>query len=136
MALVNYIEWQPKFVLNLDPIDQHHMNLVELINDFHTAVENELDEELLIKIFARLREYADYHFRVEEALMVHNDYPETDEHIANHRAFTSNIGRLESHFVKDERVSSQVLVYLKGWLEQHILVIDRQLADHVHAHKR
>lgn len=131
---MSYIDWQEKFVLGVEPLDQHHRNLVDLINDYHMAVESGLDEELLVRIFTRLRDYAEYHFSVEEALMAQNDFPATASHLAQHKAFTENIGQLESSFVRDHRVSQQVLSYLRNWLVQHILVIDRELAEHVKSH--
>lgn len=112
-------------------MDQHHHNLVALINDFYLSVNRGLDSELRSTIFSRLREYADYHFKVEEALMAYHGYPESPAHIAEHRLFVNNVGRLEKTFAQDPLLAQQVLQYLKQWLEQHILVIDRQLAEHI-----
>ncbi len=129
-----YIVWSPVFELGLEPIDTHHRNLVELINDFHIAVESHLDDEVLVRIFHRLREYGDYHFRVEEAMMIHADFPGAEAHLAAHRSYRENIATLEMNVIRDHRVSQQVLAYLKHWWEQHILVIDREMANHTRAH--
>ncbi|MCW5828877.1 MAG: hemerythrin family protein [Deltaproteobacteria bacterium] len=130
---MSYIVWRPDFDLGIPVLDQHHHNLVALINDFHLSVNRGLDSELCSTIFSRLREYADYHFKVEEALMAHHGYPESPDHIAEHRLFVNNVGRLEKTFAQDPLLTQQVLQYLKQWLEQHILVIDRQLAEHIKA---
>ena len=109
------------YLVGVTVIDYEHAFLIDYIN----KLENK--EAHVGAILEGLSNYANRHFLVEEELMVAYDYPQRDEHKRAHAEFRSKIASLWDDS-GSPMVSSAVVAFLKGWLVDHIITIDKAFA--------
>jgi len=125
-----YFEFDDSLKVGNKIIDQEHAVLIEYINLLQKSVENEISDTLLIQVLDGLIDYTKTHFFVEEELMKAMDYPEASVHLSAHESFRNKIDGLKASFEQDgTNISGDVLEFLKDWLTNHILKVDRRLSD-------
>ncbi len=57
-------------------------------------------------------------------------YPDEEKHKAAHEGFRNKLAELVNNYNNsDAAISGNVLAFLKDWLTEHILKIDRKLSD-------
>ena len=123
MALV---EWDDKYSVHVEEIDNQHKKLLELIDVLNEAVGKEGDKEVVDDVLKELHEYAIYHFKTEEDYFHKFKYSESASHEEEHRGFVQRIKAFE-YLYKSGRVTlagTSVLMYLLEWLMAHIVVED------------
>lgn len=127
-------DWNDTFRVNVAAIDEQHKKLVGLINEFHDSTEKRRADEILARLLADLLDYADYHFRTEEALMNEHGYPGRGTHVGDHDDFRDRVlhfERIRSWVNQD--MSSDIAQFLTNWLTFHIKGTDRQLGKFLNA---
>ena len=118
-------------------IDEQHMILVNLLNEASEKLSSDNSQALLLQITQDLLAYALYHFETEEALMLRYDYKHADEitmqrHLKEHRDFSQQVLALREQLQAGKKVdSSKLISFLRQWLLNHILKIDKALARQV-----
>ena len=84
-----------------------------------------VDSETISDTLTRMTEYADYHFKSEEAFMQKYAYPEYEAHRLEHIAFMRKTAELAMGTMAYKKsIPTDLLEYLKSWLVEHILVTD------------
>jgi len=124
------ILWNQNFSMGSPIIDAHHQKLIGYINDLDHAIEGrKASAQYLLELAQKLHDYTQYHFKVEEEYMQRFGYPEFEAHRDEHEAFIAEVVRLKQSLATDARGAGVRLTsYLKSWLIQHILVIDKEYA--------
>lgn len=119
------IVWNPSMSVGDNRLDNEHMVLIEVINQLVIA-DNRRDRHILEMTIDELISYASFHFRHEEEYMARAGYPGRDDHIGQHRAFTNKMLRVRDSFLTHRRmaVGDEILIFLRHWLTQHILIED------------
>jgi hemerythrin-like metal-binding protein len=114
-------------------LDSDHKALVQLINQLHNALEDKKESSILDQIFESLVAYIELHFEREEQVMEACGYPEISEHKEEHLCFTQNMHYMRHRYFNGEgaEVSRELLVYLKDWLNNHILIQDMAYKPYV-----
>ncbi|MEQ8264145.1 GGDEF domain-containing protein [Pseudohaliea sp.] len=124
--------WDEHFITGIEAVDDQHRALVDLINDFGRSLcDGSLSPRDCAAVVARLRNYTEYHFREEEALMRGRGlHPLAREnHEQAHRAFEVEVERLERDLaIMEEDEARGLHDYLVHWLGYHILGIDQSMA--------
>lgn len=101
--------------------DKQHQVLFELIDQLK-------EENVSPQIFARLTEYAESHFSLEEEYMAKLQYPDMKEHIAAHNKFRKELNDMILHqHSYDETLRSSLSMFLTEWLKLHVFGIDKKL---------
>ncbi len=126
--------WSDGFSIGLQKVDEQHATLVGILNQLarhHTG--NVADEDLL-RVFDELVSYTVYHFATEEALM--DEFRVAERHSLAHRRahqeFVEQALAARRDAEKSPReVTGNLLAFLTNWLIQHILGMDRRLADEI-----
>jgi len=125
-----YIEFNDSLKVENKLIDQEHATLIDYINLLQKAIENETSVKIVGQVLEGLTEYTKTHFFVEEEMMKAFAYPDVDKHKAAHEGFKSKLAKLiEDYSNGDTQISGSTLEFLKDWLTEHILKIDRKLSD-------
>ena len=116
------LRWEEKYRVGNEQIDQEHLYLFQLINEFYDAFVEKRERALLLNLLNRLVDYAERHFTNEEALMKSAGYVALDEHRAHHEKLFEQIFALNAKF-NDRAVNPthDTVLFLKGWLGEHIL---------------
>ncbi len=82
----HYVEWKDEYSVGVKSIDDDHKKLLNLINNFQTAVRyrtgKAFEKESLDEVIA----YTKYHFDREEKMMQEAGYPDIEAHKEIHRA--------------------------------------------------
>lgn len=127
---MDYIKFDDSLRVGNKIIDQEHAILIEYINLLQKAVENQSGDRVLHQVLQGLIEYTKTHFFVEEELMKAFKYPDYDGHKSAHEIFKKKIENLNKNVEQaDMNISDSVLLFLKQWLTDHILKVDKKLSD-------
>jgi hemerythrin len=129
--------WSKYFETGLTEVDQQHIKLVLLINNFDSLVQNSKTSPQDIEtVFRELVDYTQYHFREEEAMMVSVglDARFVNKHIEIHVAFLDEIIKLNDEFHHQNlHLPKRMLSFLVQWLAFHILGVDQSMSRQVSA---
>jgi hemerythrin len=124
-----YLEWSPMFSVGVSRLDEQHKRLFVLMNDFCEAHAQHRGHEQVPAVLNRLIQYAQHHFRDEEAMMESAGYGNLEAHQAVHEQLTEQIFALHSSFESgDLKTTDQLQAFLRDWLIKHIMQVDMQYA--------
>ena len=132
-----FLEWDPRFSVRIAEIDQQHKKLIGLINRLHEsmqqaggrdALETAIEElSAQATVINEMVEYSSYHFSTEEKYMRQYMYPDFEKHKKEHEYFINKVQTLKSDFDGGQAIlSSQIMEFLKNWLSDHILGMDKK----------
>lgn len=128
-------EWNEGFCTGISSIDEQHKALVGYINKLHDSLLKGHTEKDLIPILEGLIDYTNGHFKHEEQLFEKYSYPHAKEHVDGHQELLDQV--LEFRKRVDSEVGllgSELLVFLKGWLLNHIMNEDMQYKNYLIEH--
>ena len=122
------IIWDQSFETGIAEIDTQHQRLVEIINSLADGIGHASMDDLH-NILAQLKEYANYHFRAEETIMEAAGYAELEGHRDEHLAFVDQILLFDLDVIlASEGLAWDMFHFLRGWLTNHILVVDKKFS--------
>lgn len=125
-------EWDDKYELGIQEIDEHHQKLVELLNNTYKAILYSTDKDAVQTILSELEKYTDYHFGTEVQMMKEASYPELVTHASNHNTFKKQIAVLtQSYHSGAPHVNTDIVLFLWDWLQMHILKDDKDMAAYL-----
>ena len=131
----NLIDWSDDLSVGIEEIDQQHRILVGMLNELHEAIHQHKGTEATTQILKRLADYTLIHFSVEEGMMRLLDYPDYDEHKAEHDNLIEEIQELQTKVAAGKKsVNFELLHFLKLWLSNHIQESDRHYIPHFMSH--
>jgi len=124
------IEWTKEFEI-CEIIDAQHKKLFDIINNFF----NEYlyaEKNSVQKAIEELEKYTHFHFETEEKLFKKYEYQLTNNHIKEHRDFEKEIKSFAKRYKKkDSSLSNNIIVFLKEWLVNHILITDMKFKNKI-----
>lgn len=124
---MEFIQWTDKLSVDVSKIDNEHKQLVAMINQLFTAMQEGKSQEIVRPILENMVSYAKGHFATEEKYFEQLGYPQAEDHIAEHKDFIASVNQ----FIRDYKagkvaLSTEILKFLKDWLSKHILGSDKQ----------
>lgn len=126
----HYIEWSDDYSVGIDSIDQQHKKLVNLINQFQTALDYPTGETFEREAMDELVDYTKTHFTYEEGLMEQNGYPDFEPHKAQHKKMIDEVNKVLTEFEHDhDKAMEHALKYLRNWLINHINGTDKEYSS-------
>ena len=125
-----FVEWSDALSVGIQEIDEQHKVLINLINRlFDETVVNQSSAGVVEEVLRELVEYTVVHFAVEESLFRIFDYPEIDTHMKRHADLKEQVLELQKKIKQGETiVNSDLLMFLRKWLTNHILQEDKLYA--------
>jgi hemerythrin len=127
------ITWDSSFETGIPEIDAQHRHLVEIINTLSDDIGHATKNALAATI-VQLKEYAQYHFRTEEGIMEQSGYKELEEHRDEHERFVDQILLFDLDIIlATEGLAWDMLYFLRGWLTNHILQVDKKFSASIQA---
>jgi hemerythrin-like metal-binding protein len=128
------LEWSDKYLIGQPTIDQQHRGLFQLVNRVIDACEQGGDSELLSDALHAMTSYAQEHFSAEEELMAAHGFPELGLHSEAHLGFVERTATMALKAVGgDPSILVELAVFLRIWLDQHVLRMDMRLKAHLEA---
>ncbi len=129
------IEWNDELSVGIHEIDQQHHMLVDILNEFHDAIQQHKGTDVASAILERLADYTRIHFAVEESIMRLLAYPDYRAHKALHDELIEQLMELAVKFAAGKKsVNFELLHFLRIWLTRHIQEDDMAYRDHFLRH--
>ena len=138
---MTFVTWKDSLLTGIEAIDNDHMMLFDLVEQFHEAYMTGRGPEAMEPVFEQLMAYTDYHFQREEDLFFGEGFPESENHRDSHEALKSEVQALYQRFLKGELqgeetdLGLELLAFMKNWLHFHIMEEDMMFRDFIAAKK-
>jgi len=135
---VESFHWDKHFETGLDEVDKQHRHLVDVVNRFGDLLSKleGVSFSDIETVFNELANYAQYHFKEEEAMMLQMglDARYVANHIQSHVNFLQEVTRMrEGVSLQNINAAEPLLKFLTYWLAFHILGTDQSMARQVRA---
>jgi hemerythrin len=125
------IKWSDSYSVGFDEIDNQHIHLVDLINQFYNAFREGKANEFLDTVYKEILLYTDYHFASEEKYMKQYNYPDLEAHKVLHTGFIDKINDMLSEYKSGKlTISYELMNFLRDWLLNHINGTDMDYAKY------
>jgi hemerythrin len=123
------MEWNEEYNVGVTIIDRQHRKLVGLLNDLYEGIRQRKGSGVVQQVLRALVSYTEGHFLTEERLMKKHDYPEYARHKVEHDALVIKVEDFQKKSLAGKKaVSVEVLLFLRDWLNNHILGTDKKFA--------
>jgi hemerythrin len=125
-----FMEWNESYSVKVAEIDVQHKHLIDLINRLFEAMSVGKGSEVMGSILNDLIDYTKNHFANEEKLMKSFNYPQSVTHKLEHDTLTNQVIDLQGEFASGKSmISVKVMNFLKDWLKNHILQVDKKFGE-------
>ncbi len=122
--------WKETYSVHIGALDRQHQQLFGMISELNDALTAGRGNEVVGKILDQLLDYTLSHFAAEEKLLERYGYDGLPEHRAKHQELTARVSGLMQEFkAGNVGVSVSLMLFLRSWLKDHILGIDKQYSD-------
>jgi hemerythrin-like metal-binding protein len=123
------IQWSNSLSVGVEAIDKQHQRLIDMINELNDAMRQGKGREVAGKIIDGLVSYTRTHFTFEEKYFAQYGYPESEQHINEHKQFERKASEFRRDFGKGKlTLSMQIINFLSDWLRTHIQGSDQKYA--------
>jgi hemerythrin-like metal-binding protein len=127
------INWDSKkMATGVPEVDAQHQEWIRRYNEFDAAVSQGKGLEVVRSTLDFFANYAETHFKLEEAFMDERHCPAAEANRAGHAQMRSILAGFKT-YVKRQGVSmievATLRLEMQEWLVKHILTIDIQLRD-------
>lgn len=124
-------QWSDSYSVGVQEIDEQHKELVDLLNQLHTAIMEKHGSEASRRILDELADYTKTHFMVEESLMRISNYPDFETHKQIHEDLIGQVVSLQQKLDDGQtKISFELLHFLKVWLMNHINEADKRFGSY------
>ncbi len=123
------LAWTEYYTVYVREMDEHHQELFIIINELFDYVGKcKNNKETILRLLKRLKDYANYHFSAEEALLDKYDYPGLEEQKDSHKYFIDKIAEFQKDFEegKFSTLPGSLLKFTRDWIREHIVKVDRK----------
>lgn len=126
------IAWTREISVGVVRFDEEHQTLLAMLNELGQGIAAGQGGEAAVRTSARMRAYAQQHFKTEEEAMIATRYPVRTSHVAEHDIFIEKVLDLEDILSRGEIIPAMDLwTFLRNWLSEHIQGPDKLLGEHV-----
>ncbi len=123
---MSQLKWSDSMSIGVPKFDSHHRRMMDLVNEYVTALESNQGNDALAPMLMALYEYTKMHFNSEEAYLTEIGYPEAASHKKEHDDLAKQVLAYHEKIKHNQNVDSvAVMNYLKEWLIKHIEESDR-----------
>ena len=122
VSIRRMIEWTPDLSTGVPLLDEQHKTLFQWLSELESAT---ADQRTLFGVYVitRLKHYVREHFAAEEALMKAADFPDLEQHRAEHAKFRARLEELQLKSIGED-ISTDTVQFLTHWLTNHITRTD------------
>jgi hemerythrin len=124
--------WRDEFCVGNPDVDRQHKELFQLLDKLHDAVTGGDGNIMVGEVLEQLLSYTQEHFYQEEALLREVDYPELLNHIKEHEELVGTVQHKLNAFKQGDKVLNiELLEFINGWWNRHILNSDKRFAAYM-----
>ncbi|MBD3661879.1 MAG: hemerythrin family protein [Arenibacter algicola] len=131
--MTDRVVWTEDMSVGCEALDNDHKVLVQALNDYIDAMENDEGVFVTDGIFSVLVDYTNYHFAREEKIMEAAGYDDLETHKKAHEGLKEQLLDCRTRFMlnPNSELEEEVREFLYNWLQTHILVKDMDYRDAV-----
>lgn len=129
------IEWTDDLSVGIELIDSQHKTWIEYYNNTADAIIGQHAPEQIARTLGFLTNYTEVHFSTEEQAMQNCNYPDYQQHKAQHDALRKTLVNITNDFMVDcmaDKLGEAVEKFLGNWLILHIRSTDIRFAAFTH----
>lgn len=127
---MSMVAWSDEYSVEIQELDEQHKCLIRIINELYDALAKKADRDVINDVLDKLVEYTKIHFTVEESLMRIFNYADYEQHKAIHDDIVGKVVTYQGKFrAGDDSVGMDLLMFLKGWLFDHINKVDKSYSS-------
>ena len=127
-------DWDESYDVKVERFNDQHKHLFQIVKDLYAAMENKDDRLALAQIINNLIRYSREHFTEEEVALLNTQYPTYEKHRKQHKAFIDKIEQFAADYNSGQHLLHfDILLFLKNWVLQHILVADKAFGEHLNS---
>ncbi len=120
------------YSVKINFVDEQHNTIFNYINQIHAAIKTRQPQAEMAKTLTALAEFTTMHFGEEEKVMTEHNYPDYPNHKKIHTALLAKVGEIVNKMSSGEEVDLVgVMVFLKDWLQVHILQVDKKYGPYL-----
>jgi hemerythrin len=99
-----------------------------LINQlYEEVIVKSANREIIEEALTELVQYTEVHFGLEEDLLAKSGYPDLEAHRQHHRELKGRLFEIHKKAKKNQMAgNTELLGFLKRWLQSHIMIEDRR----------
>ena len=114
------IEWKKEYAVGVPAVDTDHRELIDLINDLYEQLQSGRYSVNMNDFLGEVYDSMARHFAREEEVMNMNEYPQYEEHKADHERVLEDINNImydyQDGLLKDDAIMAEML---EGWFSNH-----------------
>jgi hemerythrin-like metal-binding protein len=119
------LTWSAKYNLGITFADNHHKELLDVINRLHQALVESKGKVAIGQTLNELIRYAKVHFAAEEKVLQSYGYPDSSGHHSDHECLAYALLEFYQKVMSDEAgMAAGSADFLKRWLGTEILEAD------------
>ena len=125
--------WDARLSTGVSLLDEQHIALFDCLQYLERATA----QKAMLATFHAMEQLSRYvrdHFSAEEHLMKVSCYPGLAEHVNEHRVFCDKLFELRKTYL-DHDISSDLIDFLRAWLEQHVAQTDMAYVPYLKGHR-
>ncbi len=130
-------DWSDDYLIGIDEVDGQHKGFFQAAHRLYDHILNCEGEKAVEEAVEFLRDYADEHFRTEEAFMQKHGFPGFERHRKLHADFLEGLDMLSDDlrvFGPSQHLADRALEVAQDWLIDHITEEDMQYVKYVKEH--
>ena len=127
-------DWPDEYLVGIEEIDHQHKGFFEAAQGMYDGILNCEGQKVAEDSVAFLKDYANRHFRAEEAFMEKHRYPGIEQHKKLHAKFFEALDMLVDDLQvlgPSQRLADRALEISQDWLVHHIAEEDAQYVTYV-----
>jgi hemerythrin len=123
------IKWSEKFSIGVEEVDYEHRELMSLVNDVISTMENDESVDTVLDALGELHAKVSAHFALEELVMRRRAYPDYMPHKEDHERLLDEIRDLMDAYEdgKYAETREQFLNDITEWFVHHFSTMDAKL---------
>ena len=129
-------DWSDVYLIGIAEIDRQHQGFFTASHQLYEGILDREGKDAVGPAISFMREYAEKHFRTEEAFMRKYAYPGLADHLRQHAAFFKRLDELENDlmiFGPSQDLADRALDITQDWLIDHIADEDMLYSLHMKA---
>lgn len=135
MDIRKKLEWDNKYSVGVEEIDNQHKLMFKTINELIDAVGTTPTKENIAAIIVQLVQYKKFHFATEEKYFIEFNYEKTAEHVAKHKLFNTRLDEIQKKCGDDIfELAFELVDFLEDWLIEHLMTADQEYKECFKAH--
>jgi hemerythrin len=124
--------WNDTYSVSVKSMDDQHKKLFNLINQLHDAMSAGKGKAIVGTVLDEMLDYTRTHFTAEEKVLEKVAYPGLPEQKKQHKIYVDKIIEMQQKLQGGSlTVSMEASQFLRDWLTNHIMVIDKKYASYL-----